>query len=242
MDRWGVLGVGETCDLGALDMSLVAERHEVRAAVSHPLALGTMAGLVDVASDWRAQLDRVRAAGPDGIILFESVSEGFGELQDALGRDVFNVIGGSAYGDRLETDRAYAQQLPAELGLATIPPWSFATAAAAADFVRRRPARYALKRSGAEHSTGDTYVGILADGRDMVALLQGASQGDGARADWLLMRYVDGIEIGVGAYFNGERFLMPACLDWEHKRFFAGELTGEMGTVATFDRTRLFSG
>ena len=69
-----VLGVGETCDLGALYMSLVAERHEVRVAVSHPLAQGTMAGLVDLVSDWRAQLDWVRAAGPDGLVLFESVS------------------------------------------------------------------------------------------------------------------------------------------------------------------------
>jgi phosphoribosylamine--glycine ligase len=240
-----VLGVGETCDLGALYMSLAAERHEVRVAVSHPLAQGTMAGLVNIVSDWRAQLDWVRAAGSDGIILFESVSEGFGELQDALRRDGFNVIGGSAYGDRLENDRAYAQQLLAEVGLATIPAWSFATAAAAADFVRRCPARYALKRSGAEHSAGDTYVGMLADGRDMVAWLHSTSQGHRAQADWLLMQHVDGIEIGVGAYFNGEHFLMPACLDWEHKRFFAadlGELTGEMGTVATFDRTRHFCG
>src|SRR4051812_36580797 len=95
------LGVSETCDLGALYLSLKAEGHEVRVAVSHPLAQGTLAGLIDKTSDWRAELDWIRAAGTKGVILFESVSEGLGALQDELRRDGFQVIGGGAYGDRL---------------------------------------------------------------------------------------------------------------------------------------------
>ncbi len=105
------LGVGETCDLGALYLALQREGHTVRVAVSEPLAAGTLAGLVERVDDWRAELDWLKQ-GPDlGIILFESVSEGFGALQDALRREGHHVIGGSAHGDRLENDRAHAQAL-----------------------------------------------------------------------------------------------------------------------------------
>lgn len=233
------LGVGETCDLGALYLSLRAEGHEVRVSISEPLARGTLAGLVPAAPDWRAELDWVRLAGRDGVILFESVSEGYGALQDDLRRQGFNVIGGSAYGDRLENDRAYAQAILAELGFPAPGVWSFNSPAQGLAFVTRNPARYVLKYSGADHAAADTYVGGLADGADVAAIL--AARND--RRDFILMEFLEGIEVGVGAYFDGVHFLRPACLDWEHKRFFAGdlgELTGEMGTVATFDDTEVF--
>lgn len=235
------LGIGETCDLGDLYMRLQSEGHEVRVAVSEPEAWGTLAGLVPTTDDWRPELEWVRAAPDLGIILFESVSEGFGALQDDLRRSGFYVIGGSTYGDRLENDRAYAHAVLAELGFPKGHVWEFERAGDATAFIADRPARYVLKLSGPDHASSDTYVGQLADGRDVAVILQTRRPGPESRL--ILMEFIDGIELGVGAYFDGDRFLTPACLDWEHKRFFAGdlgELTGEMGTVVTYEGTERF--
>ncbi len=235
------LGVTETCDLGSLYRRLLGEGHEVRVSIEEEGARGTMAGLVPRIEDWRAQLDWV---GRDGIVLFEAVSEGYGALQDGLRRDGYSVIGGSAFGDRLENDRAYAQQLLADLGLKTAAVHGFGDAAGGLAFLAERPGRYVLKFSGPDFESSDNYVGRRPDGADVRAVLAARFRArGGAPADYILMDHVEGVEMGVGAYFDGENFLEPACLDWEHKRFFAGdmgELTGEMGTIATFERSGRF--
>jgi phosphoribosylamine---glycine ligase len=237
------LGVTETCDLAALYLRLIAEGHEVRIAISDEAARGTGVGLIPQVPDWREALPWIRDAGAEGAIVFESVSEGFGALQDQLRGDGYRVIGGSAFGDRLENDRGFAQGLLAGLGLSQAAVHSFTDPGDAIRRIDARPARYVLKRSGAGHDAADSFVGALPDGSDVRALI--AARADQlAGTEFILMEFVEGVEIGIGAYFDGERFLRPACLDWEHKRFFPGdmgELTGEMGTVATFARSeRLF--
>ncbi|WP_294171419.1 hypothetical protein [uncultured Sphingomonas sp.] len=207
----------------------------MRIAASEALAQDTMAGMVPRTDDWRSELDWVRASGRDGFMLFEAVSEGFGALQDDLRRDGFQVVGGSSFGDRLENDRAFAQRLLTELGLQVAPTHEFTRAAEALAFIAADPGRYVLKVNG-----GGSYVGQLPDGSDLAALLELRPPS----GDFILQDHLSGVETGVGAYFNGHRFLRPACLDWEEKRFFPGglgELTGEMGTVATFNGSdRLF--
>ncbi|HEX8240721.1 MAG TPA: hypothetical protein VF574_13365 [Allosphingosinicella sp.] len=235
------LGVTETCDLGSLYMRLVADGHEVKVSVEEEGARGTMAGLVPRAGDWRSELDWV---GRDGIILFEAVSEGYGALQDRLRGEGYRVIGGSAFGDRLENDRAYAQDLLAGLGLRTAAVRHFDDAESGEAFLADHPGRYVLKFSGPDFASSDNYVGQRPDGADVRAMLAARFRARGGEpAPYILMDHVEGVEMGVGAWFDGTRFLAPACLDWEHKRFFAGdmgELTGEMGTVATFDRSAGF--
>jgi phosphoribosylamine--glycine ligase len=211
-------------------MRLLEEGHDVRVTVTEPLACRTMAGLVPRAKDWREELPWIRESGRDGLLIFEAV--GFGELQDQLRREGLQVIGGSAFGDRLENDRAMALKLLSEHGLRLAPVREFRSVEEAIEDLAKRPRRCVYKRC---HSAGDTFIGSDAEGRDIAALLRNAPPSNDA---FILMDFIEGVETGVGAYFNGEHFLRPACLDWEHKRFFPGdmgELTGEMGTVATFD-------
>jgi phosphoribosylamine--glycine ligase len=235
------LGIGDSCDLGALYLRLIAEGHDVRVHVANPLCHGTLAGLVTRVEDWKQELDWVRQAGDEGIILFENVAERRGALQDELRRDGLRVIGGSAFGDRLENDRGFAQQLLRDIGLSVCPVRTFSDRVQALDYIEQNPGRYVAKFNAAY----ETFVGQLPDGRDVRAFLRGlpSQAPQGEQESFILMDHVEGVEMGVGGYFDGEKFLAPSCLDWEHKRFFPGdlgELTGEMGTIVTYDRTARF--
>jgi phosphoribosylamine---glycine ligase len=232
------LGIGDSCDLGALYLRLIAEGHEVKVYVSKALCHGTLAGMVERVGDWRGELDWVREAGGEGIILFENVEEKRGALQDDLRRHGFNVIGGSAFGDRLENDRGFAQALLRDLGLSILPIKSFDCRSEGIKFIKANPRRWVAKFN----SAAATFIGQLPDGEDVTAYLEGLPA-QGASESFILMEHVEGVEMGIGAYFDGEKFLAPSCLDWEHKRFFPGDLgepTGQMGDVVTYERTSRF--
>lgn len=239
-----VLGIGDTCDLNALYVRLVEDGHAIRVAISEPLCHGVLAGIVTRVDEWADHLGWVREAGPDGLVLFENVAAERGALQDDLRRQGFNVVGGSAYGDRLEKDRAYAQEVLRGIGLDIAGVWEFEAAEPALAFLAEHPGRYVLKFSGDGFGAADNYIGRMSDGRDVAAVIRVKLKArEGKATRFILMERLTGVEMGVGAYFDGRRFLEPACLDWEHKHFFPGdlgELTGEMGTVVTYRRTKAF--
>ncbi|HEY0242942.1 MAG TPA: phosphoribosylglycinamide synthetase C domain-containing protein [Gemmatimonadaceae bacterium] len=235
------LGVGETNDLGDMYLRLIAAGHEVRVHMSDKASWDVMQGMVDFIPDWRASLEWVREADADGIIVFETAN--CGDIQDDLRRQGFNVVGGSAFGDRLETERSFGQSVLADCGMNTACTREFSSFDEAVGFLRESPGRYVFKLNGSNWPSTRNYVGQMDDARDMIALLTATrnSWTSDEEPSFVLMEFVDGVEIGVGAFFNGEKFLDPPNLDWEHKRFFPGdigELTGEMGTVVTYDGAR----
>ena len=231
------LGVGAYNDLAAMYHGMAARGHEVKVFVGDPACHDVFGGMLERIDDWRAELDWLRDAGDDGMVLFESAVDG--QAQDELRRDGFQVIGGSAFGDRLEADRAFGQQVLRGSGLLTAPSYSFTSYADAIGFLERTGGRYVLKFNGADSPRTRNYIGELDDGADMMALLTMYRDHSppGGQPDFVLMAHLQGVEVGVGAYFNGEAFLDTACIDFEHKRFFSGdlgELTGEMGTIVSY--------
>ncbi len=202
------------------------EGHEVRVHAEDPPGERAFGGILDTVPDWRAELDWV---GRDGIVMFERVNRG--AIQDALRADGYRVVGGSALGDRLENDRAFGQSVLRDAGLPIAEGHPFDTPALAAVWLRANPGRYVLKH---DDGARNTFVGEHPAGLDVLFMLRRA----GRAGRVLLQERIEGVEVGIGAYFDGRAFLRPACIDFEHKRFFPGEMgemTGEMGTLAAFE-------
>jgi phosphoribosylamine---glycine ligase len=235
-----VLGVGHHVALADLYLRLLARGCELRVFAEDGVDI--LAGDIPRCADWRDQLGWV---GKSGVVIFEDV--GFGAQQDELRAQGYRVFGGSAFGDRLELEREFGQQVMRACGMRTAEMSSFDAFEDAIAFVRENPARYVLKFDGDKLAKTRNYVAALDNGADMIAMLQ--HQRVTFPIDepplFVLMRHVDGVEVGVGGFFDGKRFLSPTNLDYEHKRFFPGdlgELTSEMGTLVSYrDSERLFA-
>ncbi|MEJ7599578.1 MAG: phosphoribosylglycinamide synthetase C domain-containing protein [Kofleriaceae bacterium] len=234
-----VLGIGDHNDLGSVYLQLAREGHDVRVHIAEPISHDVLAGLVTRVDNWERELAWVRGGDDAGLILFEEL--GRGALQDRLRREGHRVLGGSALGDRLEQDRAYGQQVLAGLGLPILPTREFGSLDDGIAHIASEPRRCVLKFNGSSFTSDMNYVGAREDGADVAAVLRRHRQTWEDDYDeppsFVLVDYVRGVETGLGAFFNGEQFVGPVNLDWEHKRLFAGdlgELTGEMGTVVTY--------
>jgi len=185
---------------------------------------------------------------PD-VFIFDDI--GFGAKAEQLRNEGKFVVGGSVYTDKLELDREFGQSELNLAGVDVLPSWNFTSFDEAIEFVKKNPDRYVLKPSGKAQSEKELlFTGQEVDGKDIIQVLEHYKANWSKKIkEFQIQKFAEGVEIAVGAFFNGKDFVMPICVNFEHKRLFPNELgpsTGEMGTSVywtksnpVFDRTLL---
>lgn len=224
--------------IGDLAYAVKNEGNEVRYYIRSKTDKDVSDGFVEKTDDWESLKDWAE------VIIFDDI--GFGNTAERLRKEGRAVIGGSAASDRLELDRDFGHEQLKRAGLQTIPSWEFNTFDAAIEFVKANPERYVVKPSGkAQDDKVLSFIGQDDDGLDVLAVLERYKNVWSAKIkSFQIQRFVSGVEVAVGAFFNGENFILPACINFEHKRMFDGEIgpsTGEMGTLMFWsEKSRLY--
>jgi phosphoribosylamine--glycine ligase len=113
--------------------------------------------------------------------------------------------------------------------------------------VKQNRERYVIKPSGPGGIVKRRlFVGDEDDGEDVIRVLEAYKKSfpDEIKV-FQLQRRVTGVEIAVGAFFNGKEFIYPLNVNFEHQKLFPGNVgpsTGEMGTFMFWSgANRLFN-
>ncbi len=214
--------------IGDTAWQCVTEGNDVRYFIANEGEREIADGFVPKVDDWESHVDWA------DLIVFDDVL-GQGTLAQKLRLAGKRVVGGSPYTDRLEDDRAFGQSELKAAGVTIIPQENFTDFAAAIAFVKANPNRYVIKPSGeAQNLKQLLFVGEDEDGKDVIQVLEDYSGAWAARIkEFQLQRRIVGVEVAAGAFFNGNEFVSPICVNFEHKKLFPGDIgpsTGEMGT------------
>jgi phosphoribosylamine---glycine ligase len=228
MEKKNFLFVSLTGLIGDIAWQIAKEGHEVRYFIADKKERDIADGFVAKSKDWEKDKDWA------DIIVFDDTL-GQGEKAQALRKEGKIVIGGTTYSDKLEDDRSFGQEELKKAGVNIIPYGEFESFDNAIEHVTQNPGRYVIKPSGeAQNIKRRLFVGEEDDGQDVIRMLEAYKK---AFADEIkvfqLQRRMIGVEVAVGAFFNGKSFIYPVNINFEHKKLFPGDIgppTGEMGT------------
>ena len=160
-------------------------------------------GFVPKTDNWEKEVDWADA------VIFDDI--GFGEQAKKLRDEGKPVIGGTPYTDRLEDDRGFGQDEMKKAGISVIPHWEFTSFDEAIAFVEKNPDKYAIKPNGnAQNIKYLLYVGEEDNGADIIRVLHDYKTVWGKKIEsFQLQKKIIGVEVAVGAFFNGTEFIYP---------------------------------
>ena len=219
ISRWG-----ESLDIA---YAIQNEGNEVKLYIEDKGSREIGTGFVKKVRDWKKHVDWA------DILIFDYT--GYGKICEELRASGKIVFGGSEYTDLLELDRNFGQNELKKHKIKTLPFEEFVSFQDAITYVEKHPDAYVIKPSGETQEFKQLlFVGSDDEGLDVIRVLKAydKSWGDDF-GDFQLQKKVKGVEISVSSFFNGQEFLRPINITFEHKKLFPKELgvsTGEMGS------------
>jgi phosphoribosylamine---glycine ligase len=229
MACYNYLFVSYSALISDIAWQIAKEGHAVKYYIDSERDRDIADGFVPKVSDWRSEVDWA------DVIVFDDTL-GHGTLAAELRARGKKVIGGTPYTDRLEDDRSFGQDELRKAGVNILHYREFTDFDAAIEYVKLNPDRYVIKPSGeAGNVKRRLFVGDEDDGEDVVRVLEAYKKSfpDEIKV-FQLQKRVTGVEVAVGAFFNGKEFAYPINVNFEHKKLFPGNIgpsTGEMGTT-----------
>lgn len=211
-----------------LGWHVFSEGHNVKYFIEDNESKDIGDGFVPKIDDWQQEVNWA------DVIIFDDVL-GQGKKAQQLRKQGKSVVGGTPYTDRLEDDRAFGQEELKKAGVSIIPHYDFTSFDDAIKFIRENPGRFVIKPNGeASNIKSFVFLGEEEDGRDVIQMLDDYKQAWSKKIKtFQLQKRIVGVEVAVGAFFNGKEFIYPINVNFEHKKLFPGDLgpyTGEMGT------------
>ena len=217
------------------------EKNEVKMYIEKEEDQDVGDGFIEKVDDWRASVDWADVVVFDHVVSGEN---GFGKEADDLRAKGKLVVGGSVYTDRLEIDREFGQAEMKLVGMLTLPHWDFDNFGAAIEFLKTTPGRYIFKPSKENIDKSLLFIGEEEDGKDLLEVLEHNRKSWSRKIkQFQLQKFASGVEIAVGAFFNGHDFISPINVNFEHKKLFPGDIgpyTGEMGTLMFWTEPNYF--
>ena len=214
--------------IGDIAWQVIKEGHEARFFIENIDNQDIADGFVPKVNDWREHIDWA------DVTVFDDVL-GFGKEAQELRKRGKLVVGGTEYTDKLEDDRSFGQEELKKAEINIIPYKEFTSFDEAISYVKDKPNKYVIKPSGeAQNLKRMLFVGEEDDGKDVIKVLEAYKKvaSDDIKI-FQIQKRIAGVEIAVGAFFNGSEFAYPININFEHKKLFPGQIgpsTGEMGT------------
>lgn len=223
--------LGEALDLA---MKLQDEGNDVRLHIRNKMDKDIGDGIIPKVSAWN------RYIGWADLIVFCDV--GFGNMPKKLRERGKSVVGGTAVTDKMENDREFGMRMCEMCGI-PVPKYhifdSFGNVRKFLDENKKK--RYVFKPFGQMPRQLTKVLNPETQNRTLQYLedtLQGKNQ-------FMLQEFIEGIEMAIGGWFNGKKFLRPVLPNFEYKKLMDGDLgpnTGEMGNIMIYkDKNKLFS-